>query len=97
MITKTIVATAVVLCATVFHPSAEANDISVSHLMTDLLQKQAVELQEQVKQNSRIWIQQMTQQAAASLSQATEVTVQPQTGAKVELVVAAKQHDELGE
>ncbi|MDP4536269.1 hypothetical protein Q3O60_08720 [Alkalimonas collagenimarina] len=97
MITKTIFAATVVLCATAFQPSAEANDINMSQLMTELLQKQAIELQEQIKQNSRDWILQMTQQAAQSIPHTAEVDVKSAAKADVELVVAKKQHDELGE
>lgn len=96
MTTKTILAVTV-LCASAFQPSAKANDITIHHLMTELMQQQAVELQQQLKKNTSHWIQQMAQQAAASMPQAAKTIAESDNETDTELAVAKQQHDELGE
>ncbi|MEE2023301.1 MULTISPECIES: hypothetical protein [Alkalimonas] len=70
---KMMLTAAVVFCATAFVP-AQANEINISQLMTDLLQKQAVELQEQLSRSVKQSLQQMIEQAAPQVAEKVELS-----------------------
>ena len=72
MNTKMMLTAAVVFCATAFAP-VKANDITISQIMADLLQKQTVELQEQLRHSVQQSLQQMMEQLAPRVAEAAEL------------------------
>lgn len=72
MNTKMMITAAVVFCATAFTP-VQANEVNVSQLMTDLLQKQAVELQEQLRNSVQQSLQQMMEQLVPKVAETAEL------------------------
>ena len=59
-------------CATALVP-AQANDVTISQLMSELLQKQAVELREQLQHSSKQAVQQMMEQITPRLLETAEL------------------------
>ncbi|SDZ98940.1 hypothetical protein [Alkalimonas amylolytica] len=75
MNTKMMLTAAVVFCATAFAP-VQANEVSVSQIMADLLQKQAAELQEQLRNSVKENLQQMMEQLVPKVTETAELSTE---------------------
>lgn len=65
--------TATVLTCTAALLPAQANEVNISQLMGELLQKQAVELREQLRHSAKQSMQQMMEQIVPRLAETSEL------------------------
>ncbi len=75
MNTKMILTAAVVFCATALVP-VQANEVTISQILADLFQTQAVELQEQLRYSVQQSLQQIIEQLAPTVAEKTELSTE---------------------